>query len=317
MNLVRRIIVIVLLVAGAGYLAWRTWAPRPENAAVLSGYIEGELLYLSAPVSGTITALNVARGDRVAAGQPLFTIDVSQLRAQRDQAAAALAAAHAQVVTAGARLAQSRASAAATAAQAENAAHDLIRYRTAARADRASISLQQLDTAVANAANTEGQSMAASSDVAAQEAQVAVAEAQEKQQAAVLAEQQSKLDQLTPHAPGPARVQDTFYQLGEWAAANQPVVSLLPDNRVRIRFFVPVGDVPRYHAGEVVHFSCDGCTAGLTARINYVSPQPEFTPPIIYSRSSRDRLVFLVEAEPRMPRELTPGLPVDVMPLGR
>ncbi len=317
MNLVRRIIVIVMLVAAAGYLAWRAWAPRPENAAVLSGYIEGELLYLSAPISGTITALNVARGDRVAAGQALFTIDVSQLRAQRDQAAAALAAAHAQVVTAGARLAQSRASAAATAAQAESAAHDLIRYRTAARADRASVSLQQLDTAVANAANTEGQSRASSSDVAAQVAQVAAAGAQEKQQAAVLAEQQSKLDQLTPHAPGPARVQDTFYQLGEWAAANQPVVGLLPDERVRIRFFVPVQDASRYHPGEVVHFSCDGCTAGLTARINYISPQPEFTPPIIYSRSSRDRLVFLVEAVPGILRDLNPGLPVDVIPLGR
>jgi HlyD family secretion protein len=317
MSLVRRIIVIVLLAAGAGYLVWRTWAPRPENADVLSGYIEGELLYLSAPVSGTITALNVARGDRVAAGQALFTIDVSQLRAQRDQAAAALAAAHAQAATARARLAQSRASASATAAQAENAARDLVRYRTAARADRASVSLQQLDTAVANAANTEGQSRAASSDVAAQETQVAAAEAQEKQQAAVLAEQQSKLDQLTPHAPGPARVQDTFYQVGEWAAANQPVVSLLPDNRVRIRFFVPVREVSQYHPGEVVHFSCDGCPTGLTARVNFVSPQPEFTPPIIYSRSSRDRLVFLVEAMPGIPRQLTPGLPVDVVPLGR
>jgi ABC-2 type transport system ATP-binding protein len=40
-----------------------------------------------------------------------------------------------------------------------------------------------------------------------------------------------------------------------------------------------------------------------------VSPRPEFTPPIIYSRESRDRLVFRVEAAPADPRTLNPGSP--------
>jgi HlyD family secretion protein len=73
--------------------------------------------------------------------------------------------------------------------------------------------------------------------------------------------------------------------------------------------------VSRYHPGEILHFSCDGCAAGLTARVIYISTQPEYTPPIIYSRSSRDRLVFLMEALPRDAQALTPGLPVDVVPL--
>ena len=46
-----------------------------------------------------------------------------------------------------------------------------------------------------------------------------------------------------------------------------------------------------------------------------MSRRPEFTPPVIYSRDSRDRLVFLVEAAPENPRSLNPGLPVDVAPL--
>jgi HlyD family secretion protein len=64
-----------------------------------------------------------------------------------------------------------------------------------------------------------------------------------------------------------------------------------------------------------VRFACDGCASGLTATIRYVSPRPEFTPPIIYSRDSRDRLVFMVEAYPKRPQGLQPGLPVDVEPL--
>ena len=102
---------------------------------------------------------------------------------------------------------------------------------------------------------------------------------------------------------------------GEWAAANQPVVSLLPDDRIKVRFFVPEKDVARYRPGTSVRFSCDSCASGLSAKITYVSPRPEFTPPVIFSRDSRDRLVFMVEALPAKPANLMPGLPVDVVPL--
>jgi HlyD family secretion protein len=93
-------------------------------------------------------------------------------------------------------------------------------------------------------------------------------------------------------------------------------MSLLPDDKIKIRFFVPEQDLSRYHPGEEVQFGCDGCASGLHARIIYVSAQPEYTPPIIYSRNSRDRLVFLIEALSADTKNLTPGLPVDVMPLG-
>src|SRR5580704_17333250 len=106
MNLARRIIVVLLLVVAAGYLGWRAWAPRPQDENGLSGYIEGENLYLAAPIAGTIATMSVARGDRVTPDQPLFAMDAAQLRAERDQAAASAIAAQAQVATAQARLAQ-------------------------------------------------------------------------------------------------------------------------------------------------------------------------------------------------------------------
>jgi HlyD family secretion protein len=106
-----------------------------------------------------------------------------------------------------------------------------------------------------------------------------------------------------------------FFQAGEWAAANQPVVSLLPDPRIKVRFFVPQGQIAAYRPGREVSFACDGCGPTRRARIVYVSPRPEFTPPVIYSRNARDRMVFLVEALPERPAELNPGQPVDVEPL--
>jgi HlyD family secretion protein len=149
----------------------------------------------------------------------------------------------------------------------------------------------------------------------ARRAQVSAARAQAVEAAGGREEVQIRVNQLSPVAPAAARVDEVFFQPGEWVSANQPVVSLLPDAKVKVRFFVPEQQVARYKPGKKVRFSCDGCANGLAATIRYVSPRPEFTPPIIFSRDSRDRLVFMVEAYPDEPANLQPGLPVDVEPL--
>ena len=79
---------------------------------------------------------------------------------------------------------------------------------------------------------------------------------------------------------------------------------------------MPETSVARYRPGLSVRFSCDGCGPARRAVINYVSPRPEYTPPVIYSRGSRESLVYLVEAKSDDAARLTPGLPVDVTPLG-
>ena len=94
---------------------------------------------------------------------------------------------------------------------------------------------------------------------------------------------------------------------------DQPILSLLPDSRIKVRFFVPEAQLSAYRVGGTVRFGCDGCAKGLTAKIAYIAPRPEFTPPVIYSREARDRLVYLVEAQPSA--RLNPGQPVDVEPL--
>ena len=65
--------------------------------------------------------------------------------------------------------------------------------------------------------------------------------------------------------------------------------------------------------------ACDGCPAGLAARISFVSPQAEYTPPVIYSNSARSTLVFMAEAQPlgAAATLLKPGQPVDVRPLAK
>ncbi|MDO8296929.1 MAG: HlyD family efflux transporter periplasmic adaptor subunit [Caulobacter sp.] len=318
---VRIAIVVVVILSGAG--AWWTWGRKPAHDRALSGYIEGEALYLSSSAAGPVSEVSVVRGQRVVAGQPLFALDAGPLVAQRDQAAAAVAEAEARLEDA--RKGQRPQELAVTDAQ--RAAAEAAVRQAQAEYDRIAPLVRQgiyaparldtvraaRDTAVANlravASQRTAQTLGARPDA------IRAAEAQVRQAREVLAAAQAQLDRTGPVAPAAARVEQVFFQAGEWAAANQPVVSLIPDDRVKVRFFAPQRDLSRYRIGRRITFTCDGCAAGLTATIDYVSPRPEFTPPIIYSRDSRDRLVFLIEARPAAPRTLAPGQPVDVTPL--
>ncbi|HEY3800004.1 MAG TPA: HlyD family efflux transporter periplasmic adaptor subunit [Caulobacteraceae bacterium] len=291
-------------------------APQWRASPKLSGYIEGEPLYLAAPISGRLTQVSVQRGDRVAAGAPLFVVDTRTLAAAQAEASGQITQARSAIAAAEHTRGQLAANVAAARANAAEADREAARAERLAALGHGAISQQDVDKAAAAAQSARAALAAARRQADAAAAQIGGAGGQLSQAEGVSADALARLDQAAPVAPTAARVEDVFFQAGEWAAANQPVVSLLPDDRVRLRFFVPERQLARYRIGARVRFGCDGCPAGLAATINYVSPRPEFTPPVIYSLQSRDRLVFLVEARPADPRGLTPGLPVDVDPLG-
>ncbi|HYE44737.1 MAG TPA: HlyD family efflux transporter periplasmic adaptor subunit [Caulobacter sp.] len=314
-------IVAVAVLASIGLATWLFW-PR-GGAAGLTGYVEGETLYFAAPASGAVTALNVERGQRVAAGTVLFAVDAGTAQAQGEQARAAAQAAgeRAQDALKGQRpqeLAVFQAQRASAKAQLDQAEAEFRRVQTlAAKGIYAPARLDQARASV-GVARAQYQETLRRLDVAelgAREDQAQAAAAEAERARAGVTEADVRTRQLSPAAPVAGRVEDVFYRPGEWAVANTPVVALLPDDRVKLRFFVPQSEVTRYRPGGRVRFSCDGCRGG-EARIAYVSPRPEFTPPVIYSRGNRERLVFLVEATPERPGELAPGQPVEIARLG-
>lgn len=317
----QRLLVVGLLAAAAAMVGLLVALPRLGKPHVLSGYIEGEPLYLAAPVAGTVRAVNVVRGQEVMAGQPLFVVDPAQVRAQYQQAEAeaAAAAAQAQDARKGQRpieLAVFEANIAAAEARARDAQADLRRIAPLVR--QGWYAPARLDDAKSAAEAADAQVRAArrqrdAATLGSREDQIRAADARVAEAQAVAAGAGARLADVAPKAPARARVEDVFFHEGEWAPANQPILSLLPDERVKVRFFVPERRLAAYRVGRSVHFACDGCARSLTARIEFVSPRPEFTPPVIYSREARDRLVYLVEARPSV--RLNPGQPVDVEPL--
>lgn len=306
--------IVVAAVVLIGLVGWML-SGGSSRERMMSGYIEGENLYLASPIAGTVASIAAAEGTRVAAGQLLFRVDPATLAAQGQQARAGVATAHTQIATAEANAQQAAAEIVAASADSEHARRDLARLLSVRSADPAAVAGKEIDAARAALKAAEARVAGARKTADARWAQVSAARSQAAQAMGNQREVQIRIGQLAQTAPAAARVDEVFFQPGEWVSANQPVVSLLPDAKVKVRFFVPEQQVARYRPGRKVRFSCDSCASGLTATIRYVSPRPEFTPPIIFSRDSRDRLVFMVEAYPGKPANLQPGLPVDVEPL--
>jgi HlyD family secretion protein len=107
-------------------------------------------------------------------------------------------------------------------------------------------------------------------------------------------------------------VQDVFFRAGEVVNAGQPVLSLLPPQNLRLRFYVPEPLLATLSLGQAIFVTCDSCPAGPEAKISFISREAEYTPPVIFSEQERAKLVFRVEARPTAPLNLPLGLPLSV-----
>nr|WP_294513463.1 HlyD family efflux transporter periplasmic adaptor subunit [uncultured Rhodopila sp.] len=317
--------IVLLLAAGAGVGWW--WNARRPAPIAWQGYAEADFVKVGPTQQGLLTAVLVARGEQVQAGTLLLTQDDADDRAARDQAAQMLAQAEqtlgnllqggkpTEIAQAEANLADARAVLArATADQARGEAQlpmGGVSRQTVdeLRADRLSA---QAKLEAAQAALMQARApMGRDGEILAQRASVAAAHA-------ALGMAEWRLAQRRVIAPVGGRVADVMARAGETMAAGAPVVSLLPPGNIFVRFFVPEPLFATIHPGDRVALACDGCAANLSARISFVSPQAEYTPPLIYSESSKAKLVFIVEARPpaEQAEGLNPGEPVEVRPVG-
>ena len=311
MRLPALLVLTVLALAGCA---------RP-GAAGYQGYLEGEFVYVSSPLAGRLETLAVQKGARVAAGAALFTLERSAEMAAQQQAAEQLRAAQArledlkkgsrptELATLEARREQARAAA-------DLSARELARQENlfntkaipACDFDRARLTHEQNLRAVDElTAQLATAALGARSD--------AIAAAAADVSAAVAAKEHAdwSVDQKTQAAPKAGLVYDTLYREGEFVAAGNPVVALLPPENLKVRFFVPEAEFTALKAGAAVHVTLTGQPAPLAAHISYLSPQPEFTPPVLYNRDNRAKLVFMVEAVfDADARDLHPGQPADV-----
>ncbi len=291
-----------------------------SERSTFQGYVEGDFIAVAPEVGGRIVELAVRRGAAVESGALLFRLDDAEAAASVDQAKAELARTKAQLANLrqGQRppeIAVIEARIAEAEAGLDTARRDFERQRALyARNVVAEAHLDQAREAITvaearlNAAERQkdvAQLPARTREIEAGERAVQAAEA-------ALVQARTRLAKHVVKAPAAGRIENVYYEEGEVAAAGAPVLSLLPQGRRKVIFFVPQAVRPGLAVGENLAIACDGCPDGITAELTFLGTEAEFTPPVIFSRETRDKLVFRAEAHLPESAALPLGQPVDV-----
>lgn len=294
-----------------------------DEAQVYNGYLEAEYVYVAPSVTGRLLSLESHEGRSVGKGQFLFNMDASKQEAALRAALARIATAEANLAnleTGGrdaeievirAALTEARAAQAlarTTYERSENLFGREIVTQAKVDADRAALAqadahVAQLDAQLKVAelpAGRDAQVVAARGTLAAARADADLA--------------RSQLADMSVSAPLAGRIEKVYYEAGEVAAAGAPVVSILPPNALKVLFFLPETDRITFAIGDRFAMSCDGCAPGAEVTLTRMASDPQYTPPMIYSRDERQRLVFRAEGAVSDGAGLLPGQPVSLSP---
>ena len=285
-----------------------------------TGYVEVKYRYIAAEQGGQILMEPVKEGDRVVKGDLLFRLDAQAQEARLEQAEAQVAQAAAGVsdISAGARPEEMKA----LEAQLSEAQARFAQVRSDRDRHMALVEQELAPQALADKVEAEYRAAKARLRAAEEAINIARLGGREGQVSAARAgleaarraadEARYRLAQRSVSAPVNGRVEEIYYRPGEVVGAGRPVMALLPENAMVVRFFVSQKALPDFSLGQELQIRADGLDQPIEAKITYISPRAEFTPPVIYSADSREPLVFMIEARPVTQQGLHAGLPVDV-----
>lgn len=292
----------------------------PEAPPVFNGYLEADYVYVAPLQPGRIVQVGYGEGALIKAGDVVARLEDETQRAALQAAEAAVAQARANldnlstggrkdeiaVIAASLHRAEAdQALAEANFARSERLAREgqvsaarLDQDRTAQEAARAQVEQLQAQLNVAKLPARDAQRVAG-------EAGLAMAEAQAEAARIALADRVLR-------APVSGLVERLFYQAGEVAGTGAPIAALLVPGDLRVVFYLPEAERAQVALGDVLHLGCDGCAEGIEARVVQMASAPQYTPPILYSRDERGRLVYRAEAELTGAKGLLPGQPVTL-----
>lgn len=249
----------------------------------MQGYVDARYSYISSNVSGRLQKLFVARGDDIQAGQPLFVLEAEPESSQLEQAKFDMMQARNQLQSAesGLKLAE------------------ITLERQAVLEKKKAIDIQtvdqtrtQRDQAIANLQQATNRL---------------------KGLEAALKRAQWFYSEKTIHALREGKVFDTLYVPGDLVPANTPILSLISKKEIYVIFYVNGTVLSQLKIHQPVQIFESGKSNPIPAKITYISPTAEYSPPVIYSNETNYKLVFRIEATPLSPSyDLHPGEPIEV-----
>ncbi|NRG16289.1 HlyD family efflux transporter periplasmic adaptor subunit [Rhizobiales bacterium] len=288
---------------------------------VYNGYVEADFVYIAPSMPGRITDIKAEEGDALAEGQVLVVLDDRAQRAAFEAAKARVAEARANLdnLQTGSRepeLEVIRSSLARARAERVLAKKTLDRSTSLLERElvaQATVDTHRADLDKIEAEIAELKARLQVAELPGRDAQLAAARAAVDAAVAEADKARSDLDDRVMASPVSGRVEDVFFDVGEFATAGAPVLSILPLDLRKVVFFVPERERISFKLGDRLEVACDGCPPELEAAVTFIATDPQYTPPIIYSREERARLVFRAEAHIDGESDLMPGQPVSLV----
>ena len=285
------------------------------------GYVEAQNTYLAAPYSGTLDTLAIGRGEAVKKGQFLLQLDRNPQAIILEKNAADIAQAQhilqdlinprrpEEINAIMAQIAQVEAHI--TLAQLRVTRYQKLFKQNAASKDVLDTTLENL-----NQQQKLKDQYQANLNLAKHGARDEQIQAQRKQVESLMIlqkEMQWELAQKRIVAPDGGIIFDTYFTRGEFVKAGQPVLSLLSPQNLFAVFFVPAQVLGNLKKGQRITLKKAGQGSSKAATIDYISPEAEYLPPLVYSRDNYDKLVFRIKARISDFHDFQPGMPLVVI----
>lgn len=292
-----------------------------SSEKLLQGYIEGDYVYVASTQTGRLIGLHTSEGKIIEKGNDLFDLDITLELKQIKEAEEQVEIAKHQLenIKTGKRPEEIKALEAAVEqikAEIVYAKDEFDRAERLIQSKSISVSQHQRlrsDYYRLKARLAQLQQELEVGKLPARIEEIRAAEDEIQRAEARLSQVKWVRDEKAVKSNIDGMVTKIVYRVGDMVQAINPVIQILPPTAIKIRFFVPETMLGSLKLEQKVEVQCDGCPVAIPAKVSFISPTAEYTPPVLYTREWRDKLVFLVEAHPITPNyDLHPGQPVDI-----
>ncbi len=298
----------LIVVSLIWYLLADRFTPYTQQARV-----QAYVVPVAAEVSGTVTRVPVHNNQEVNAGDVLFEIDGEQYRIAADRARADLESTRRQVGASTAGIDSAQASLRAAIANEVKARQDSDRLERLYGEDQGTVSLRRLEVARASYEQAQSQVVAARAEVERAREQQGGGEAENAQlRSAAAAVEKAELDLANTRikARSSGVITDLITEVGQFAAAGKPVMTLIAIRDVWISADMTENNLGHLKPGTPVAIALDALPgevfAGRIRSIGYGVSVGQSTPPgsLPTVQNSRDwlrpaqRFPVIVEFDP-------------------
>lgn len=287
---------------------------------LINGYVEAEFTYISPYNGGTLDEIFVQKGQEIKVGDKLFSVgkEINEANLQIAINELEIAKLNYENLTKGKRDSEITAikeqlnSANITFENAKKEYNRALNLQNNGAISKSEFDLRKSNFENAKAKVSELKAILQTANLGARDDEIEIAKRNIKIAEQNLEKMQIQVSKNTAVSATNGSIYDIFFRKGEFVSQANPVLAIFEPQNLKVRFFVSQKLLPSLKIGDEIAVIADGIKDEIKAKISFISPNAEFTPPVIYSVESREKMIFMIEAIPELNSALKAGLAVSV-----